>query len=368
MKRGSTRIPAVGQRGLHRRTVLQAAAATAALAPFAQAQPPSARASGTLGISYSSYSLRWRESSSDGKLPRLLGAVDFLQHAKALGAAGVQTVIGEWDAAQTREIRELTGREGLFFEGQVQLPRGPADGERFERQIQAAKAAGAQVVRAVCLGGRRYETFATDAEFAVFANLSRSKLQQAEPIVRRHGVRLAIENHKDWRIDEMLDLLKRLSSEWVGVNLDLGNSIALLEDPLETVQAYAPLTFTTHFKDMGVRPYEDGFLLSEVPVGEGYLDMAKIIAVCRQANPAVHFNLEMITRDPLKIPCLTEKYWATMPTVPGRDVARTLAAVRSKASAKPLPMVTGKNRDERVAYEEANVVQSLEYARTKLGL
>jgi sugar phosphate isomerase/epimerase len=353
---------------LNRRTLLQATVATLAMGSMSQAQSPKPAASGTLGISYSSYSVRWQASSGDGKLPRMLGAADFLKHAKSLGAAGVQTVVGEWNEAQTREIRELTDREGLFFEGQVQLPRNPADGERFDRQIQNAKAAGASIVRAVCLGGRRYETFSTDAEFAAFVSLSRSKLQQAEPIVSKHQVKLAIENHKDWRIGEMLDLLQRLSSEWVGINLDLGNSIALLEDPLEVVQAYAPLTFTTHFKDMGVRPYDKGFLLSEVPVGEGYLDLAKIIAVCRQSNPAVRFNLEMITRDPLQVPCLTEKFWATMPTVSGRDVARTLSAVRSKASAKPLPMVSGNSRDERIAYEEANVVQSLEYARTKLGL
>jgi sugar phosphate isomerase/epimerase len=165
----------------------------------------------------------------------------------------------------------------------------------------------------------------------------------------------------------MLDLLKRLGSEWVGVNLDIGNSIALLEDPLETVQALAPLTFTTHFKDMGVRPYDEGFLLSEVVLGEGYLDLAKIIAICRQANPAVRFNLEMLTRDPLKIPCLTDRYWATMPTVPGRDLARMLATVKSKTAAK-LPAVAGLSQDERIRYEEQNNADSIAFARTKLGL
>jgi len=353
---------------LNRRTFLQAAGAAAALAGTAAAQQAAAGPANTLGISYSSYSVRWQAATADGQLPRMTGAVDFLRHAKKIGAAGVQTVVGEWDERQAREVRELIDREGLFFEGQVGLPRVPADAERFDKQIQAAKAAGASIVRAVCLGGRRYETFATDAEFAAFVQQSRAKLRLAEPIVKRHRVRLAIENHKDWRIGEMLDLLKQLASEWVGINLDIGNSIALLEDPLEVVEAYAPLTYTTHFKDMGVRAYDDGFLLSEVPLGEGYLDLAKIIAVCRQANPAVRFNLEMLTRDPLQVPCLTERYWATMPAVPGRDLARTLAAVRSKSSAKPLPAVAGLSRDERIRYEEANVVQSLEFARKKLGL
>ena len=43
----------------------------------------------------------------------------------------------------------------------------------------------------------------------------------------------------------------------------------------------------------------------------------------------------MITRDPLPIPCLTEKYWAAMGDVPGRDLARTLRMVRAKKSVLP---------------------------------
>ena len=110
-----------------------AAASGASIAPVTHGQQrPAAAGGGALGISYSSYSIRWQAASSDGALPRMTGAVDFLKHAKTLGAAGVQTLVGEWDAAQARAVRDLTEREGLFFEGQVQLPRGPADRVRGE--------------------------------------------------------------------------------------------------------------------------------------------------------------------------------------------------------------------------------------------
>ena len=36
----------------------------------------------------------------------------------------------------------------------------------------------------------------------------------------------------------------------------------------------------------------------------------------------------MITRDPLKVPCLTEGYWVTFPDLPGRHLAHTLSLVR----------------------------------------
>src|SRR5205085_8990650 len=123
----------------------------------------------------------------------------------------------------------------------------------------------------------------------------------AEPIVAKHHVRMAIENHKDFRVPELLDVLKRLGSERVGVCLDTGNSIALLEDPLAVVEALAPVAVTSHFKDMAVEDAADGFRLAEVPLGDGYLDLAKMVAVLRRANLAIRFNLEMITRDPLSV-------------------------------------------------------------------
>ena len=45
----------------------------------------------------------------------------------------------------------------------------------------------------------------------------------------------------------------------------------------------------------------------------------------------------MITRDPLRVPCLGTKYWTTFESLPARELARSLAMVRDKAWKKPLP-------------------------------
>src|SRR5262249_56118979 len=102
--------------------------------------------------------------------------------------------------------------------------------------------------------------------------------------------------------------------------------------------------------------------------GEGILDLRKVVAVLRRARPEVQFNLEMITRDPLKVPCLTEKYWATFESLPGRDLARALALARKRAPRRPLPRVSGLTAEQRLAAEEDNVRRSLAYARKHLGL
>ena len=122
---------------------------------------------------------------------------------------------------------------------------------------------------------------------------------------------------------------------------------------------------------MGVEEYVDGFLLSEVPLGTGFLDLAvrRSSAATRPACPArkSRLNLEMITRDPLKIPCLTPRYWATLDNIPGRRLADMLALVRSKAGKKPLPRVGSLAKDEQLKREDENVRQSLRYAKERLG-
>ena len=59
--------------------------------------------------------------------------------------------------------------------------------------------------------------------------------------------------------------------------------------------------------------YRDGFLLSEVPIGDGFLNIPEIVAIVRKQRPSTRLLLEMITRDPLEVPVFTDKYWATFP-------------------------------------------------------
>jgi 3-oxoisoapionate decarboxylase len=292
----------------------------------------------------------------------------FLDHCHALGAGGIQVDLGARDRSYCAALRARVEESQMYLEGSIRLPRDRADAERFTREVDTAREAGVQVIRTVMLGGRRYETFASAPSFRASAEQARQSLAMAEPIVARAGLRLAVENHKDWRADELLAILKRLDSRHVGVCIDTGNSIALLEDPLAVVEAYAPWAFSTHLKDMAVREYQDGFLLAEVPLGQGFLDLARIVATLRRAQPAVHFNLEMITRDPLKVPCLAPKYWTTFPDLPARHLAQTLAMVRKHASARPLPTASGLGQQQKLNLEEKNVQACLAFAREHLEL
>ena len=318
---------------------------------------------GRLGVVIHSYGIRRSHRPS-----RFDDPLVFLDYCRRLGAAGVQTSLGVRDEAYVGRVREIVKDSGAYLEGIVRLPRDEADVPRFNDELRTAKDCGAMVSRTVMLNGRRYEQFDSDDAFSRHMERSWQSLVLAKPVVERHDVRLALENHKDWRVPDLLDILKRIDSPNFGVCLDTGNSIALLEEPHEVVEAYAPYTFTLHFKDMAVAESNDGFLLSEVPLGSGFVDLARVIALVRAKRPEANFNLEMITRDPLRVRCLGAKYWATFADLPAKELARTLAMVRDKASKQPLPRVSDLTRDGKLAREDENVRTSFTFAREKLQL
>jgi sugar phosphate isomerase/epimerase len=344
-----------------RRQVLAAGAWTL-LSSVARSDPSKDALRTPMGIVIHSYGLR-RSSDKDARLDDPLS---FLEFCRSRGAGGVQTSLGVRDDAYADKLRAQLLEHKLYLEGSLALPRDKDDVERFAKEVDSAKRCGAAILRTVLMNGRRYEVFDNNEAFLEFLKQGKQALAWAKPIVEKAEIRLAVENHKDLQTTELLDVLKKLDSPFVGVCLDTGNSIALLETPNQTAEMLAPHAFTTHIKDMGVEEYADGFLLSEVPLGTGFLDLPKIVATLRKAKPEIHLNLEMITRDPLKIPCLSAKYWATLDDVPGRRLADMLALVRAKAGKKPLPRIGQLSKEDQLKREDENVRECLRFSKANL--
>lgn len=291
----------------------------------------------------------------------------FLEHCRSLGAGGMQVALGQLTAERAESLRERAAEWGLFIEAIVRLPRDDGDVARFAADVQTAARAGAKAARTTIIPGRRYEYFDSLEKFRDYERRGRESLERAVAIAEKHRLPLAVENHKDHRNAERVALFEQIGSAYVGACVDTGNSVALLEDPLETVRALAPWAHSVHLKDQAVRLYDDGFLLGDIPLGEGFLDLKQMVRILRDQRPNVSFSLELITRDPLKVPCLTEAYWATFPDLPARDLARTLRQVRESAAGQ-LQQISRHSPEEQVARETENVLSSLRYAREHLGL
>ncbi|MEX0290373.1 MAG: sugar phosphate isomerase/epimerase family protein [Flavobacteriaceae bacterium] len=319
------------------------------------------------GVAEASYLIRWYKRLESSSYPPFKTAMEMINHCGELGFGGIQVGIRNWDKDFSRKLRKRSEELAMFLEGQIKLPSDEQDVARFKADLLGAKEAGITIVRTACLSGRRYETFDSLTEFKKFKSASMKSIALAAPLLKKHEMKLAIENHKDWRVAEFLEILNTIGSEWVGITLDTGNNISLLEDPMEVVTALAPYAFSVHLKDMAVAEYDDGFLLSEVNLGEGFLDIKKMIRLIKKQNPDIRFNLEMITRDPLKVPCLTEKYWATFEQISAADLGRFLRKIREQKAKEALPRVSDKGSDAQLKLEIDNNRTSLNYAKQHLG-
>jgi len=106
-------------------------------------------------------------------------------------------------------------------------------------------------------------------------------------LLRDHELALTLENEDSglYSCHELADIFKRVNDPLVGACIDTMNSAAILENPLETVEALAPYAVCIHLKDFTVkRESVSGFSVLGTPVGKGMLDVKAVLNMVREAG------------------------------------------------------------------------------------
>ena len=340
-----------------------AALAAASMMPaFAADRPKS-----PLGVAQTALGRYFRKQRGDN--PNARGPADpiaTVDYVRSLGGGGVQMAIPL--DTDVKKLRARLERHQMFFEGDIRLLDKPTDDPaRFEKELRMYKALGAPVVRTVCFVGRRYENFETLQQYKDWRANASAVLDVCVPIADKVGIPLAMENHKDRVVDEEVEVLKKYSSANFGALVDFGNNISMCDDPMEVIVKLAPYVKSCHMKNMAVQNYSDGFLLSEVLFEDGFLDIPALWAILKKSNPKLLPTHELITRDPLKVPVLTDKYWVTWPDRGGKYLADTIRLVNANASKKPLPIISTLSAEAQLQAEEDNNRRCFDWARTALA-
>ena len=322
-------------------------------------------------LAYTSFAVRMLQGRDILKsTAAALPASALLDLCVRFGAHGAQI---DWSQIESHEpgplaaLKARADRDHLRLE--LSVPASCLESpQAYADMVKTATALGVTDVRIALLYGRRYESFKTRDEWTAWHAKWVAQLKTMKPVIEEHPVVVGLENHKDHTSLEMADLLHMLDSRRIGVCFDFGNNISLLEDPRQTLETLAPFVVTTHLKDMAVKPTADGFELSEVPLGEGLLPLADMIATLRKHRPDVPMCLEMLTRDPLQVPYKTDRYWTALDHPAPHALATFEQHVLSKESAAPLPHITGLAPADQIALEDELVRRSMEYGRNVLKL
>ena len=326
------------------------------------------------GIAYTSFPIRSRQAretaGDSSRQGPAIPAEKFIDICQNFGADGCQmdfSQLASTDPEYLKRIRAQLDAKGMYMEFAVRA-RSLENEDEVAKIAAVAQQLGVSRLRVACLSGRRYEDFHEMAKWKEFAEQWRKTLEKSVPFLKKYKLLVGVENHKDWLADEHVALLKGIGSEYLGACVDFGNNVALLEDPIEVAEKLAPFAVTTHLKDMAVRPYAEGFELSEVALGEGATPMAKIITTLRKHRSDINICLEMITRDPLKVPYKTDHYWVTRERRDESRIRKFENTILKQAWTKPLPSVTGLTAAQALNMEDENLRRSATYAKQTLKL
>lgn len=339
-----------------------AAAAPAALSTLSGA-PRTA-----VGVGSASYHFRAGVERQRGETP-ITDPVRFAEYCAELGAGGIQAALPSSNGGYAGKVGNILRKNGMYFEASAQLPRSEADLDSFRDTVRAAEQAGASVIRTVLFAGRRYEAYTDMAHFQEARQAAWKSVTLAEPILRKRKMKIAIENHKDLRSEDLLQLIDRIQSEYIGICVDLGNNYALMEDPVAIARAFSKFAYSCHIKDHILKSYNKGFLLFDAKLGTGIINLRQAVSTLRQAQPSLKFTLETMTRDALEVPYLDDSYWQTMATdIPGQDVVRTMKLVQDTEPKDELPRMSALSPEEHIKLEDDNIRAGLAYAADTLGL
>jgi 3-oxoisoapionate decarboxylase len=297
---------------------------------------------------------------------------DIVTHCRQIGLGGVQTSITAIELEMAEKLGKKAKANGLdLILDAPALPVEEGQLYRFDFALKACLAAGVKCLR-IAPTERRWEQYENAQAFRRDFDRFKSNVSLAVPVFEKNKIRMAVENHGGWRSAEMADWLNRLSCDYIGACFDFSDSMGLCEDPMDSLRTLSPYIFMCHIKDVAVSASDDGFLLAEVALGDGILDLKEMVRLLRAKDANMPFYLDVATRDPVKVPVTSDRYLATFTDnyspLPGKDLANILDIVRKNPPKQPLPKIAGLAQAEALKLEDESNRRSIEYARKVLGL
>ena len=202
--------------------------------------------------------------------------------------------------------------------------------EQVARGLKASQIFGATCMRCV-LGGDperpQIEMHVDNMVKAVRAMRSR---------IVDSGVKLAVENHGgDLQAREMKEMIEAVGTDVMGVCLDAGNPVWMLEDPHFTLETLIPYALTCHVRDSAVWKTPDGIAVRWVNMGDGNVDIDGWIRAFVQARPGMPIIFENLVSGAPRVHHIYDPaFWKNWSKMTASDFSRFLA-IADRGTPKP---------------------------------
>ncbi len=243
----------------------------------------------------------------------------------------------------------------------------PANGtgaDHLALTIKIAKALGSPVAR--CYLGNQKDRH-TDGGIQKHIEETLKAIKANQSRAEAEGIKIAIENHAgDMQSHELKALIEAAGKGYVGANIDPGNAVWALEEPLLHLETLGPLTVCSSVRDSMLWEDEKGAVMVQwTAVGEGLVDFKAYAKRFAELAPGVPLQVETISGFARPFEYQKDEFWKIFPShrdTPMFKAWLDMAKRGKKIDSFKAPDGPGKE-DTEIAYQKGEFERSITWLR-----
>jgi sugar phosphate isomerase/epimerase len=235
--------------------------------------------------------------------------------------------------------------------------------EHLSLTIRIAKTLGSPVARCY-LGDQKDRS--GDGGIQKHMEVLEKTIKACQSKAEGEGIKIAIENHAgDMQSHELKGLIEAAGKGYVGVNIDPGNAVWALEEPLMHLEVLGPLTICSSVRDSMLWEDEKGAMVQWTAVGEGLVDYKAYAKRFAELAPGVPLQVETISGFARPFAWKQDEFWKIFPNhrdTPMFKAWQDMAKRGHKIASFKAPEGAGK-KDAEIAYQKGEAERSFAWLR-----
>jgi len=140
-------------------------------------------------------------------------------------------------------------------------------------------------------------------------------LKDIFPTLEKYRFKILLENHQDIIIDDYFKIWEDYSSDLIGINWDIGNSLPALESPNDFLKKMYSYIGNIHLKDYKIYRSKNGYRLARCPLGKGIVDFNHIFSFLKINELEIPMTIELGAMNSRYSDIYKDTFWEALPEV-----------------------------------------------------
>jgi len=243
-------------------------------------------------IGIGSYAYRYAIGFKNSNQSSYMSIFDFLSEAHRLNFKSVQLCENLNYKNYSKEKLILLRKKAKELDLIIELGLNGLSTDNILRHLDIANLLSSHFIRVVLSNKGKYPEDKPNELMVKSINI----LKKILPRCRDQNIFIGIENHYDLISQKLVELVKEINDEHIGLILDTTNHLAFVERPEETLKLFKPYLLSIHLKDFFCYKIEAGYLICGRELGRGQLKTEKILNSALESKKLLSIIIEMTIR------------------------------------------------------------------------